>query len=98
MLRITEKGINGNVVLKLEGRIVGPWVTELERAATRILDKGCNLQLDLADVSYVDRAGVMLMKEFKRRGIVLEGCSPFVAEELREAEGLVLDSKRQAPP
>ena len=85
MLKISDTQTSeGNVVLKLEGRIVGPWVGELERASERILDAGRSLKLDLVDVSYVDREGAALLRKFKRRRIVLEGCSPFLTEELKE--------------
>jgi ABC-type transporter Mla MlaB component len=87
MLRISELDpANGRVVLKIEGRIVGPWISELEKAAERLLAQGQPVRLDLADVTYVDREGVALLLNLKRRQVLLEGCSPFVTEELREAE------------
>lgn len=86
MLRIseTESG-NGPVALKLEGRVIGPWVGELQRTSERILDACGSLRVDLADVSYVDREGVKLLLALQRKRVVLEGCSPFVMEELKEA-------------
>ena len=87
MLRISEiGGSNGHMVLKLEGRIVGPWVGELAGASARVLDAGRTLKLDLAGVSYVDREGVKLLVTLEDRSVTLEGMSPFVAEELREAK------------
>lgn len=86
MLRISEIGdSNGHVLLKLEGRIVGPWVGELAGAAGRTLDTARTLKLDLADVSYVDREGVKLLLTLESRNAILEGATPFVLEELREA-------------
>jgi len=84
MLRISEMDNgNGHVVLKLEGRLIGPWVGELQSASERILDNGKPLKLDLAEVSFVDREGVRLLREFGRRQIALERCSPFIMEELK---------------
>ncbi len=86
MLRISEiRSGDDRVVLKLEGRIVGPWVGELAGASGRVLETGKTLKLDLADVSYVDREGVSLLITLQNRNAILEGCSPFVLEELREA-------------
>ena len=87
MLRISEIGnSNDHVLLKLEGRIVGPWVGELAGAAGRALDADRTLKIDLADVSYVNREGVKLLLTLEDRRAMLEGMSPFVAEELREAK------------
>jgi anti-anti-sigma regulatory factor len=87
MLRITkvETG-NSHCLLKLEGRLMGPWVKELEKACHHALTEGMAVNLDLSEVSYVDRLGLVLLLALKRRAFSFEGCSPFVAEELREAE------------
>lgn len=76
---------NGHVALKLEGRIIGEWVAELQRTSERILAASRKLNVDLADVSYVDREGLKLLLILQRNGVIVEGCSPFVREELREA-------------
>ena len=87
MLRISEiGGSNDHVLLKLEGRVVGPWVGELADTSGRVLDAGRTVKLDLTGVSYVDREGVKLLLTLEDRGATLEGMSPFVAEELREAK------------
>jgi len=86
MLRISETEIgHGGVALKLEGRVVGPWVGELKKASERVLDAYRTLKLDLTDVSYVDRDGVKLLLTLQHNRVIIEGCSPFVTEELREA-------------
>ena len=67
MLRISEvETANGRVVLRLEGRVVGAWVQELERASRKFLESGQSVELDLAEVSYVDRDGVALLRRLKR--------------------------------
>jgi ABC-type transporter Mla MlaB component len=87
MLRISEMETgNGHVTLKLEGRIVGPWVAELERACGILTERRQAFGLDLTDVFFVDRGGVALLLDLKQRRIVLQGCSPFVMAELSEAE------------
>lgn len=84
MLRITQiDSHNSHVVLKLEGRLVGPWVEEVSRACDKYLESKRPLELDLADVFYVDRNGVILLRTLKMRYVQFRGCSAFVAEELK---------------
>ena len=85
MLRITEvHSGNGHVSLRLEGRIVGPWVDELKIACEQSLARKQTIKLDLAEVTYLDRNGVELLRKFKNQNIRLERCSPFVTQELKE--------------
>ena len=84
MLRISElENGRGKVVLKLEGRLVGPWVEELNRAYEKHSERNQPVELNLADVSYVDRSGVTLLQSLKLKNVRFQGCSPFVAEELK---------------
>ena len=80
----TESG-NHRVILRLEGRIAGPWVTELWRACEEILGQGRPLELNLAEVSFLDSAGVVLVTNVHSRGVKLADCSPFVTEQLKTA-------------
>ena len=84
MLRITpiENG-NDKVVLRLEGRISGPWVNELGEACEKVLRLGNILVLNLADVSFLDTAGSDLLNGIQARGVQLEDCSMFVTEQLK---------------
>ena len=86
MLRITptENGTH-HIVLRLEGRVAGPWVTELQKACEKIFGEGQALELNLADVSFLDPAGVTLLTNVRKRGVQLAHCPPFVAEQLRAA-------------
>jgi ABC-type transporter Mla MlaB component len=86
MLKISEPGTpNHSVTLKLEGRVVGPWVEELRRVCEPILTKDCSLKLDLTEVSYVDAEGVAMLNGFKARGVKLKNCSPFVEQQIKTA-------------
>jgi hypothetical protein len=42
------------------------------------------LVLDLANVSFIDAAGVMLFRELTAGRVLVTNCSPFVAEQLKE--------------
>jgi hypothetical protein len=75
MLRITRAA---GPVLKLEGRLVGPWVDELGRACGAVVPPA-RLCLDLTAVTFADEAGARLLRELRQRGAVLTGCSGYVA-------------------
>ena len=69
--------------LRLEGRVIGPWVEELRRSCEQALARGPGLELDLSDVFFVDRDGVELFQSLQKRQVMLLNCSGFVAEQLR---------------
>lgn len=73
---------DGTTTLELAGRVVGPWVDELSRSCERALAIGGTLNVDLAQVSFVDRDGVQFLKRLRARDVALVNCSPFVAEQL----------------
>jgi ABC-type transporter Mla MlaB component len=80
MLKIARiDGRETQCLLRLEGRLVGPWVDELERACVEALAKASSVGLDLADVSFIDRAGVALLQRLGERGVALRNCSGFVS-------------------
>ena len=61
MLKISQAGkANQSVTLKLEGRVVGPWVGELRQVCETHLSEGRVLKLDLADVTFADADGVLV--------------------------------------
>ena len=86
MLRITKLDGNAAVpTLKLEGKLLGPWVDEVRRACYDLAIPG-RVQLDLAAVTFVDAAGARLLRELLRRGVSLVVCSGFVAALLEGEE------------
>jgi hypothetical protein len=79
MLRVTEvNGAESARTLKLEGKLLEPWVGELLRACA----PAGRLSLDLSAVTFVDGAGVELLQTLLRRGVRVIACSGFVAELL----------------
>jgi len=78
---------NGHSItcLRLEGRLAGPWVAELKAAFQRLVREGRVPRLNLANVTFVDDDGLELLVEFRRDGVILTDCSPFVTEQLRSA-------------
>ncbi len=85
MLRITEaRPTAGTSILRLVGRVIGPWVGELGQACEEALSSARALTLDLAEVSFVDEHGVALIRALAKREVALVNCSPFIAERLSE--------------
>jgi anti-anti-sigma regulatory factor len=85
MLRITVvESSRDTLRLRVEGRVTGGWVEELRRTCDlQALSDGIRLTLDLADVSYIDAAGIELLKELRVRCVILHSPSSFVAEQLK---------------
>lgn len=82
MLKITREAEKQIVRLKLEGKLIGPWVAECSLAVAAEVSDGRVLALDLSEVTYVDRAGVRLLEQLLSEGARIEACSNFVAELL----------------
>ena len=88
MLKISPAGtVNHSVTLKLEGRVVGPWVGELRQVCETLLTERRGLKLDLTNVSFADADGVAALSSLKSRGVTFANCSPFVEEQLKSGLG-----------
>lgn len=78
MLRITTQRRRGKIVLNIEGRLAGPLVGTLEQCWRELhgTSPSERLHLNLCEVSFIDSAGKMLLKEIYRQGgeLVAEGC------------------------
>ena len=86
MLRITIVELSQSAVtLRVEGRITGASVEELRTACgVHTSADEVQLSLELADVSFADVAGIVLLKELESRGVSLMHANPFVAEQLKD--------------
>jgi anti-anti-sigma regulatory factor len=86
MVRISESGsLNGIRAVKLEGRVVGPCVSEVQTYCQRILSEGLRLTIDMAEVSFLDSSGVGLFRDLTSQQVRLLNCSPFLNELLKPA-------------
>ena len=85
MLRITEVADGSpGTLLKLEGKLREPWVAELAQAVGRTVAEGHGpIRLDLSAVTFVDEAGVRLLRELMGQGVAIAATSGFVAALLR---------------
>jgi anti-anti-sigma regulatory factor len=84
MLKITTNLSNGlPCVLKLEGKLLAPWIDELQAACHEARARSPSVALDLADVSFADAPGAIALRDLVRRGVAVVACSPFIAEVLK---------------
>jgi hypothetical protein len=69
MLRITVQDGEKNQTIKLEGKIVGPWVEEFERTYQSVVPSlgTRELHLDLREVGFVDAKGRDLLREIYQK-------------------------------
>jgi anti-anti-sigma regulatory factor len=70
----------------VEGRIAGPWVRELRRAADLCLEKHPTAALDLSGVSFVDAEGASLLRSLLARRMPVLASSAFVTAMLGEPQ------------
>lgn len=80
MLRITTlDDCERPAVLKLEGKLLEPWIEELAAACSRINAERGPATIDLSAVSYVDARAAEALCRWRRSGVRVVGCSPLVA-------------------
>ncbi len=84
MLRITTVRHGLETVIKLEGKLLEPWVEEFHGACARAESQSGHFGLDLADLTYADAAGAERLRNMVQEGVSISSCSAFVAELLRE--------------
>jgi hypothetical protein len=83
MLMITRsEGSDLTHTLKVEGKLLGPWIGELESACRESNFDPDRVLLDLARVTFVDAEGARLLKGLIRDGAQVVACTGFVAEML----------------
>ena len=73
------------IQFQLEGKLVGPWVEELQRLSNEALSQQKTVSLDLEKVRFVDPRGVTLLRDLAKRQVSELNCSQFVSQQLKEA-------------
>lgn len=78
MLKITTLTNAESTALRLEGRLAGPWVQELERCWDSLVGTTTNhpVTVDLSAVTYVDSDGKGLLEKIHQQGakLIASGC------------------------
>lgn len=90
MLRITLLREPEPPTLKLEGKLSGPWVSELEHCWSEFHREGLArpVQVDLSDVTFVSSDGRRLLKAMLHEGADLRSGSlmtQFVLNQIKKA-------------
>jgi anti-anti-sigma regulatory factor len=69
MLKVTTTAQNQTITLKLEGKLVGPWVQEVTRVwSDTVQSPRKGYVVDLRSVTFVDRSGQALLAAMSRQG------------------------------
>lgn len=99
MLRITVNENPETVVIKLEGRVAGPWAAELgriwEEKAPVVAKK--KLALDLRDTTFADAGGMRVLKAiYSQTGAAFLTDTPwtqYLAEEVASQKDEQIDTE-----
>ncbi len=84
MLRITKTlGDDRSEILKLEGKLQGPWVLEAQNAHALSAAQAFRTRLDVSGLTFADGEGAALLRELIRSGAQVVGCSSYIAELLQ---------------
>jgi anti-anti-sigma regulatory factor len=88
MLRITLVREAEPPTLKVEGKVSGPWVGELEHTWSEFLREGITptVQVDLSGVTFISREGKKLLREMLEQGADLQSQSlmtQFILSQIR---------------
>jgi anti-anti-sigma regulatory factor len=97
MLKITTFTNAESTAFRLEGRLAGPWVQELERCWDSIGGATTNhpLTVDLSAVTYVDSDGKDLLKKIHQQGAKLVAFGCLTSCVVREITQAVRSGKRK---
>ena len=90
MLRITLQSQDRVLVFVLEGRLVGPWVKELERCWRSAADtqQSYPVRVDLTAATFIDGDGKALLGQMYKEGaeLVASGClNKCIVEEVMQS-------------
>ena len=86
MLKITIHDSAGEFRLRLEGKLSGPWVTELRQCweTASSTTRGRRTVVDLREVDYVDEPGEALLADMHRRDVELLAITPLMRSVVEE--------------
>jgi hypothetical protein len=87
MLRITLHDSSEATTFKLEGKLAGPWVRELEKCwiPAQSTAKGRGTEIDLTQVSFIDIEGRALLERMAAAGAELIAAGPLTKAMCEEA-------------
>ncbi len=86
-MKITSQLVAKTMVIDVAGKLVGPWVKELEQC-WRTVDAS-HVCVDLTGVTFIDDAGTDLLRTMHREHVELKAKGCFIAgivDEIRQDE------------
>ena len=84
MLRIDRAYENlFTVKLKLEGTLVGEWVSLLEEKILECLENNKKVLLDFSELRFVDEHGMEMLRRLPPEKIAITNCPRFIEELLK---------------
>ena len=86
MLKISIIDSDKERRLILEGKLIAPWATELERACDEARQnlRGRAIGLELKNLTVISQEGENLLAALMKEGIKVRGCCVFAREVLRK--------------
>lgn len=87
MLRIHIENESTAVKLRLEGKLIQPWVDELVQVwmdLTTRLPRQTPISVDMSEVSFVDARGKTLLASMLKGGCSLHGSGPFISAVIED--------------
>ncbi len=84
MLRIEKTEAAGISTLRLEGKLMAPWLPEFKA----LFNGGTpieRMRLNLEEVDYIDAESIELLSILRRQGMLIVASSPFVAQLLDQS-------------
>ena len=88
MLRIDSLNENELTTLNVEGRLVGPWVNELEQCWKKVVEVRPPqlVRINLSAVGFIDSEGKQLLCKMRKQGAVLVPTGCFMKSIVEEIE------------
>jgi len=85
MLKITRAVLSEQeITLQLDGRVTGQWAALLQDSAESVLNEGITLNVDLANISFIDCEGIAVIRNLIKRGARHQNPPLFVAEQIKK--------------
>ena len=80
MLRITTEEKKDFTTFRLEGKLIGDWVSEFEHcwSCAKSTEPGRRFRIDLSDVGFVDEKGKTLLERIASEGAELQANNPLM--------------------